>query len=164
MNCTRLFVSLGLATVLLGVCAQRGWIALPSLWGAAQSQRDLPSLEAEQQRFAKLERQNTVLLGRITAKRSVILELLAGRLTLLEAADSFRVLNETPEDFPGTPHLAFYPGNSPGERQCRQVIMWAEGELRGSAPPQEVRATIRRLERELEAVLACTGTVHLSGW
>src|SRR3954454_8962087 len=39
-----------------------------------------------------------VLLRRLAAKAAVVRQLLDGRLTLLEAADWFKVLNETPGD------------------------------------------------------------------
>ena len=163
MNCTRLFVSLGLSAVLLGsVASQRGWLALPSLSWANGPQRQAAALEAERQRLAKLERQSKVILGRIAAKRGVTLQLLAGELTLLEAADCFRALNEAPSDCPATAYLMLHPGSSTGERLCRQVISWAAGELLGS-DPEEGRATVKRLEDELEAILATSGTVHLPG-
>jgi hypothetical protein len=163
MNCTRLFVSLGLSAGLLGsVAAQRGWLALPSLSWARGPQHQAVSLEAERQREAKLERQSKVTLGRISAKRSVTQQLLAGELTLLEAADCFRALNEVPSDCPGTAYLTLHPGNSEGERLCRQVISWVAGELL-ETDREEARATVERLEAELEAILATSGTVHLPG-
>jgi hypothetical protein len=87
------------------------------------------------------------------AKRAVVTELLADRLTLMEAAARFRELDA------GMPEtrdrlLQAYPGVSYEEALCRQVIELARGELEVRAPEQ-VKRVVARLEAELQAFLEC---------
>lgn len=94
----------------------------------------------------------TVAARRIAAKDRVIAQLLAGELTLLEAAGSFRLLHAgQPDPRPDSSHPE--AGAAEVERFCRQVIHWArQGRTRsgpGGSDPQ-----IERLDRELEALLA----------
>jgi hypothetical protein len=87
------------------------------------------------------------------AKRAVVTELLADRLTLMEAAARFRELDA---DMPETRDrlLQAYPGVPYEVVLCRQVIGHARGELEVRAPEQ-VKRVVARLEAELQAYLEC---------
>ena len=90
---------------------------------------------------------------RLQAKYAVVTELLAGRLTLLEAAANFRDLDadlseardRLVQQYQGVPYEVAL---------CRQVIEYARGELRLRAPEQ-VESVVARLEAELQARLEC---------
>ena len=90
---------------------------------------------------------------RIQAKHEVVCELLAGCVTLPEAAARFRDLDA------GLPEIRDrlvqqYPGMPYEVALCRQVIEYARGELRLRAPEQ-VESVVARLEAELQARLEC---------
>jgi hypothetical protein len=106
--------------------------------------------------------ETAVLAARGEAKERVTHDLLAGRLTLLEAAALFRSVNERLPLPPAT------PGESDAESLCRQVINWAtsvgvrqalglDGDPRVE-PPETCR---KRLETELRCVQALRGAVAL---
>jgi hypothetical protein len=86
-------------------------------------------------------------------KHAVVTELLADRLTLMEAAARFRELDA---DMPETRDrlLQAYPGMPYEVALCRQVIGHARGELEVRAPEQ-VERVVARLEAELQAHLEC---------
>jgi hypothetical protein len=65
---------------------------------------------------------------RIEQKDRLAGEVVAGRLTLFEAAARFRRLNDEPPA--PTPLSASFPGDSEEERLCRQVIDFARSWLR----------------------------------
>jgi hypothetical protein len=82
---------------------------------------------------------------------------IAGRLTLLEAAARFQAITlSRPAHMPVS--LAGYPGGSDEERFCRQVIAYVESLLEDVS---ERRAVVVRLNCELRAHLAIFGTVVL---
>src|SRR5262249_17920621 len=87
---------------------------------------------------------------RLRAKEAVVTELLAGRLTLLEAAARF---GELDAGMPETRDrvLRAYPGVPYRVGLCRQVIAYAGAELRHRAAGQEGR--VARLEGELQTHL-----------
>jgi len=90
---------------------------------------------------------------RLQAKHAVVTELLAGRLTLREAAARFEALNaDDPEIRNRLSQL--YPGVSYKEALCRNVIEHARSELRLRAPEQ-MDSVVARLEAELHAHLEC---------
>jgi hypothetical protein len=96
---------------------------------------------------------------RIEGKYHVTLDLIAGRITLPEAAARFKMLNETPADCP----LRYdneAEGNSQEERLYRQVINWAVTEV---AQTSETKADefSERLEAKLQELLRRDGTGSL---
>ena len=97
-----------------------------------------PPAEAEATATAWIE---TATL-RAIAKDRITAEVMAGRLTLLQAAALFGELNRVPP--------APRP-QSGAEELCRQVIAYAEGEARGGAGETAAAA---RLQKELEGLLA----------
>jgi hypothetical protein len=90
-------------------------------------------------------------IRRIQAKVQIADEVVAGRLTLLEAARRYRPLQESA---PGGLRylLRKYPGATEQEVLCRNVITFA----RGTPSMQPERATVvARLEAELAEYLSC---------
>jgi hypothetical protein len=95
----------------------------------------------------------------LQAKCAVVTELLADRLTLLEAAARFRELDA------GMPEardrlLQAYPGVPYEVALCQQVIAHARSELKVRAPEQ-VKSVVARLEAELQAHLECEAGLRL---
>jgi hypothetical protein len=80
------------------------------------------------------------------------------QITLLQAAERFRDLNDAGPDF-SWPHLRqITPGDTDDERCCRQVIMHVEYALRDD--PARATAERQRLEEELREHLR-RGTLEL---
>lgn len=93
------------------------------------------------------------ILARTKAKNEVALEVVAGRVSLVEAASLFEQIqqNEAPEN------LETIPGQSHNEKLCRQVILYvreAERQTNGEG------GVAGRLEKELTYRLAAK---HSSG-
>lgn len=111
-----------------------------------------PSLRRERQRAERLARDDDVALRRVLAKNRVTVELIEGRLTLLQAAAWFRHLNG---ETGGTPVRSGdnRPEETEGEHFCRLVLGWARNELK-SRPESPAREVFARLEGELAAELA----------
>jgi hypothetical protein len=112
----------------------------------------------EQRRDAELDGQLDTVRRRTEARKALVRDLGAGRLTLLETAARFRDLDRSAPDFQWDVFRRGYPGDSDDERHCREVIrqLWAFEPL-GPAPTRELA---RRLEGELADYLA-RGTLRL---
>ncbi len=114
---------------------------------------DPQSNMAAQQRFAQeLDQQDEIIKDRIAAKTEIIREVLADRLTLLEAAASFRHVTANPREYPGH-GPEFFPGQTESERYCHQVLHWVKCETHGWAP-SHAEAIWCRLTAELDEYLA----------
>jgi len=118
------------------------WVWLPSVRpGARVSAVIFPP--SEEVRLAR---------ERILAKDDVADRLIDGELTLLEAAARFRRINDSStrsaEDF-----RREFPGDSDGEKACRQVIAWVHSRAidRFGATPADLFADC--LKRELDEIL-----------
>jgi hypothetical protein len=117
---------------------------------------NLPDLEsrmaAAEQQSADLTRKNALVCDRIEAKEQVLQELLAERMTLLQAAAWFRRLDTATPEVPGAPPDR-YPGRTEGERYCYLVMDWALSNREELTPShaEEIRG---RLQAELDAHLA----------
>ena len=97
---------------------------------------------------------------RVTRKTEVTNRLLAGELTLLEAAAWFRHLNDNPPDYP-CDFRRLVRGASEGEKACRQVLEWARSAA-ANRPASSVAAKIlARLEREFEQRVASNEPIEL---
>jgi hypothetical protein len=95
----------------------------------------------------------------VTDRQEVVAELIAGRISLLQAAVRFRRLNQRlPESADAYNH--FYPGNSEGERLCRYVIAYVRSTLLDESPDL-APALVERLNAELAQLLEADGAVHL---
>jgi hypothetical protein len=148
-----------LATVLIG----KGY-ADPEWAGAlAQAVQALPELVlqiAEQRRACAGHEDRTLACFRAAeAKEQTVRDLLARRLTLVEAADRFRQVNVGLSGS-GNRFLGLFPGRTDEERLCRQVISWAYGELAQRAPDEAEMAAVL-LELELQEHLDHHGMVGL---
>jgi hypothetical protein len=88
-------------------------------------------------------------------------KLLAGELTLFEAAAWFRRINTQGE---GERYLGLLPGENLNEQTCSQVILWAEGQLVRGARRKEAGAWKTKLEEDLAQHRASYGKVTLPGW
>ncbi len=97
---------------------------------------------------------------RTRTKTQVVDRLLAGEFTLAEAAACFRFLDDNPPEYPAD-FRSRYPGDSEGERACRQVIAWVATRLRTPGHGSKGAGVFRRLEAELQALLAEPGGVEL---
>jgi hypothetical protein len=83
---------------------------------------------------------------RLATRRDLTLRVIAGELTLQEAAARFRTLNEETPGFYWDNFRNFdfeFPGASDEECCCWQVIRWVEGEL--GAEPTRLAAVRKRL-------------------
>jgi hypothetical protein len=92
--------------------------------------------------------------SRSESKRQVARDLLAGQVSLTQAAARFGELNARPPET----DASLFPGATEEERLCRQVIQFATKELEGKPedggrPTAESVACRRRLEGELQALL-----------
>jgi hypothetical protein len=120
-----------------------GWLALERGSLAAL----LADLGTQYRREQHLDTTMQESLQRLAEQRQVAQEVLAGRLTLLQAAARFRTIRA--EDSPHHRALALrhYPGASEEEWLCRLVIGFVAAELQGQ--PEQERACRQRLEAEL---------------
>jgi hypothetical protein len=113
------------------------------------------------QREALLDEERQAARSQSGVREEVVAELRANRITLVEAAGRFGELNRRMA-YGGDQAFRVYPGKSPGESLCRQVIHWVK--YRESDPPQpEELACRRRLEAELDKLLERDGEIRLPG-
>lgn len=104
--------------------------------------------------------QSAVIMRRVAAKNRVIDQLIAGEMTLVEAAAWFRYLNENPSRY--RHDYRDWPGDSDEEKACRQVLSWAEVRVLSQAESKsQAAAMVQRLEDELEQTLRREGRVEL---
>jgi hypothetical protein len=92
-------------------------------------------------------------------KRQLARQVLAGQLSLLEAAAQFRALNDQPPALDGEVYRYAYPGRNVAERHCREVPRIVEQTLtdEGIASP----AVLDRLRDELCELLARPAPLRL---
>src|SRR5262249_40138937 len=91
-----------------------------SFWDEAQP---------EQRRGEELDRRLDDGVGRWEGRETAVQKVLAGRLTLGEAAACFRTLARENPDFRSEPFRRTYAGASDEERFCRQVIVAVQARL-----------------------------------
>jgi hypothetical protein len=97
---------------------------------------------------------------RIGVRNGIVADLVADRITLLEAAARFGGLNEQLSD--GRRLLsASIPARSEGERLCRQVILHVKSWEEERADPDDL-VHHQRLEAELEQLLELEGVIRLA--
>ena len=107
---------------------------------------------------AELERRRQVYQDRIATKQHVVRELVAGRLTLSQAAARFRAIDmELPLTW-GPPRPAAGAGED--ERVCRNVMVRAIGWV-AEKLPEATAQVAERLEAELEQLRGPDGVVRL---
>jgi hypothetical protein len=126
--------------------------------GIGEPRTPEPALD-QYRRTEELERRRQLILRRYLVKEQAVRELLAGRLTLLQAAARFRNAEmAVPVDW-GPPRP---DGSGPAERErlCRNVRVWARHWLEEHQPEKVVEVTAR-LEAELQQHRAEYGVVEL---
>jgi hypothetical protein len=107
-----------------------------------------------------VERRLHVVPLRTKAKGRVIEQLAAGRITLFEAAAWFRWLNENPPDCLGE-STDGWPGSSPDEKVCRQVLAYVRLEKRRVGADSQAEELADVLEMELANAVARKGGLVL---
>jgi hypothetical protein len=154
---TRHLMSLSLLLAVLAGARSQWFDSLTASWAALAEARQVS--EREGQRLQQLVSQDGVVVRRMALKDTVVRQLIAGDLTLREAAAWFKYLNERPAGCRDHFRERF-PGASAEEAACRQVIAWVRADLSLSAPSR-AEAVVRRLEAELLGHLECEGKVEL---
>jgi hypothetical protein len=118
-------------------------------------QRQMPLMSEEERRAAELERYGARVVERTQARRAVIAQLVAGQLTLLQAAQYFRTLIDV-DPAHASSEFDMPKGQSEAERYCRQVIVYTSGELM-LAGSEQASQVVDRLEAELNDYLKRNG-------
>jgi hypothetical protein len=113
------------------------------LWGAGGN-NNLAYFAQVVQRREALEARSTAALKRLQGKHRVAAELIAGRLTLREAAESFRQLGGGPEGVRSAPPA---PGSE--EEWCLAVLRCTRVLLEVDPVPNAA-AVLARLEKEFQ--------------
>ena len=133
----------GAALVGLVILAGGSWLSDvgPGLGDLADS------MQQQDRRRARLNRCSDEIRRCIDGKAKVIDELQAGRLTLLQAAASFRELQDAVEEYNWYEFYRLYQGSTDEERFCRAVIFFAQEEENVSTP------FVRQLEAALQVHL-----------
>jgi hypothetical protein len=121
----------------------------------------LSGLEEGLRQNEELDRRLAVTEQCNAGRQEVVADLIAGRISLLQAAVRFGCLNQRlPES--GVAYRYAYPGNSEAERLCRYVIAYTRTTLIDESP--ELAATmVELLNAELRQLLEADGTVQMSG-
>jgi hypothetical protein len=115
-------------------------------------------LKQHQQVAVALEYQDEQVMRRIAVKEVIVHDLIAGRISLVEAAAQFRALNAGRRDYLSVIRATF-PGRTDDERICRNVIGFVEAAVEQD---EDGRYTVHRLNEELWR-LADSGTLVLPG-
>jgi len=99
----------------------------------------------ESQREAALVRRTEAAWRCTQGKQRIAAEVIAGRVSLREAADRFRELNTLLDDG-NDDLLGTYQRPAGEEGLCRNVIVWVRGEVRRD--PARAPQVLSRLEKE----------------
>lgn len=125
-----------------------GVVLLPWWLGSERSlSGTLRALYREVQRGEALDSWDERLRRSREAKARITTEVLAGRLSLAEAAEAFREVNETLKDDPDA-WVDPYRFADDEEAVFRTVIAWARS--RAGEGPEHQAAVVARLEEELQ--------------
>jgi hypothetical protein len=146
MNYYARLCSLGLGTVVLfaGLAHVVGW------WSGAETSllQSARRLLFETRRTEALFQRNGAVEDSLALKRAIVAELLAGRLTLNEAARQFAdANNRIDRDDPEL--VADYLKPTTQEGVYRQVINWVENHL-GDRSPEQRQKILEPLEKEFQ--------------
>jgi hypothetical protein len=148
------FTFLTLAVLSLGYGAL--WVFRPAwvrtagldLWNMADAEQDVADAERV---GAEIQSVDRIVQVRCAAKEIIIRDLLAERLTLMEAAAEFRHLHIAAP--PAARSHQMFPARSEGERYCREVLQWVRSTTT-DWPPTQGEPILARLEAELQAHMA----------
>src|SRR5262249_42681771 len=147
-RCTIVLVAMTVITV---AGAGRAWLR-DTIQAAAGTDKFQESLRDEEARTAELAAQEQALRARVIARRTVLADLIAGRIDLVRAAELFVELNVAYPNYLERLRL-LYPDMTDTERVCRNVIEHCIGEL---AFRPERTAVLARLEEEFAALRSRT--------
>jgi hypothetical protein len=120
--------------VLLAACAYLAW-KVPGDQPAAAPDPEAPGAE-------ELERDRKLVLACNAERQRITDDVIARRLTLREAAACFLAVNERLSGWL-RPKTEPYPGRSPEERACRQVIAYVDSTLQNRAGHGELMSDLR---------------------
>jgi hypothetical protein len=146
-----------------------GVVALGLVWAGCQAGPDEhaavqeedpgsgPDVLAETRRADRLDAFRKVLFWEVAKRSEIASDLLAGRLTLFEAAAGFRAVRQVRARYQEPGPLPF-PGRPEEEQLCRQVLGYAETRLHGE--PARA-AVVARLHQQLQQHLELYGAVQL---
>ena len=98
----------------------------------------------------------------VRIKEAVTREVIAGRLTLPQAAERFRRADLANPTFKLSSFRRFFAGVSDEERRCRQVIARVRNLAEGHGD-RDAADALPRLEAELERFLSGAGAVNRAG-
>ncbi len=154
----RLGLAFFVVAVLIAVVLPSSWAALLGVDRENVSEL-LKVFMEEQQRNAEIANRNEIVRERIFAQYEITNNVIAGRLTLFEAAAAFRDVRERTKVYVNRA-VTNFPGDTLEERQCRQVISWVRSEL-STVSPDEGELLVEQLEAELQEHKRQHGTVRL---
>jgi hypothetical protein len=105
---------------------------------------------------------------RVLAKQHIARDVVAGRMSLIEAATLFRILNQPADsDALAIDDAQFWdlrePVHTCDERICRQVVQWV-GALALTDSPERVATAVARLTAEYREEMRRHGEVRLPDW
>jgi hypothetical protein len=117
------------------------------------------TMEGQLRLTVQLEAQREQTTRRAESRRQIVAEVVADRMTLIDAAIEFRRLNQT---LPSTSYSyrQAYSGKSEGESLCRYVIRLTQVYM-SERTPDLAQAKTEQLDGELQALLRQDGIVHL---
>jgi hypothetical protein len=98
--------------------------------------------------------------ARIEAKDAVVDRLLAGEITLLEAAAWFRQVCDNPPDY-RVDFRRNFAGDSDGEKACRHVIAWVNARVWSLHGQAQAELAEQKYQRELDSMLATGRPIEL---
>jgi hypothetical protein len=102
------------------------------------------------------DEQNRAFLARIQEKNEVVRDLLADKITMDEAVNAFRRLDEL---HPVEDHAPAIFGATEEERACRKVLSWAKSRA-CQCPPDEAARITDRVEDQARRYLEKPVTAH----
>jgi hypothetical protein len=146
-----------LATLLLVGMLVLGWVCYgaPDFWNLSEHSR---RLEEGKELEYDLDVRQKALYECVLGKDRVAREVIAGRLSLQEAAEQFRYLSLSRPDFNLERFRKTYAGATDTERHCRSVLYWVQALLKDQ--PEKEQQIVVRLERELTSLVS-GGRLHL---
>jgi hypothetical protein len=132
------------ALLTAGLAGWSAWHIVPGRGPAHDLTRELLR---ERRREEVLERRQRLLELSNKAKSGVVAEVIAGRVTLAEAAGSFRDINNAREDDGGDVLGPLWrPATEEGVYLC--VLSWVEAELRGDPRAARILAPLEEEYRQ----------------
>ena len=142
MNLTlhRLMAATGVVLILIGVVAVRLSAIGFDFWNAPKLQAEL---RTEESLDHLLDSKSELVARRTAAKDAIVQDLADGRLDLVQAANQFSGLYESPSDFLAVLR-AHYPGLSDEECIYRNTIEYASTRLEDRPDGPEILARLNR--------------------